>query len=262
MFTKEQLKKQICEMGILPTDTVMMHTSLRAVGPVEGGADTVIDAFCEVLTEGLFLVPTHTWSNVHADQPVYDVTATVPCIGALPCAAAFRKDGVRSLHPTHSVWAHGKSAAAFVAGEESALTPASPHGLWARLAEAGAKILLVGVGNDKNTFIHAVDEIADLPDRLKDTPFEVTVRAVDGTEHKHPFYSHFCSRTNDVSRQFVNFEPAFNELGVQSFGTLGNATVRVVDAAKCRDTVLKIYAHADRDVCVEPMEIPAEWYRK
>ena len=64
MYSKKQLKQQLCDMGILPTDTVLIHTSMRAIGPVEGGPDGVLDAFCEYLTEGLLLVPTHTWDNV------------------------------------------------------------------------------------------------------------------------------------------------------------------------------------------------------
>ncbi|MBP3704101.1 MAG: AAC(3) family N-acetyltransferase, partial [Clostridia bacterium] len=73
MFTKEELKQQMKEMGIKPDDTVLIHTSLKAVGPVEGGAEGFIDAFCEYLDEGLFVVPTHTWATVSRDNPVYDV---------------------------------------------------------------------------------------------------------------------------------------------------------------------------------------------
>ena len=138
MYTKEELKKQIQEMGIQPTDIVMMHTSLKAIGEVEGGADAVIDAFCEYLEDGLYLVPTHTWATVHKDQPVFDVRTTKPCVGALPTVAAFRKDGIRSLHPSHSVWAHGKNAAEFVRGEENVHTPAPRGYLWSKLADVGA----------------------------------------------------------------------------------------------------------------------------
>ena len=57
MFHKEDLIRDIRAMGIAPTDTVLIHTSLRAIGKVEGGADAVIDAFKECLTEGLLLIP-------------------------------------------------------------------------------------------------------------------------------------------------------------------------------------------------------------
>lgn len=267
MLTKDELITQIRAMGIERTDTVMIHTSMRAIGAVDGGADTVIDAFCEVLSEGLLLVPTHTWGTVGPKNPFYDVRTAVPNIGALPCAAAARTDGVRSLHPTHSMWARGVGAAEFVRGEETAQTPTPPGRAWARLVDVGAKILLIGVGNDKNTFIHTVDELYDLPDRLSAEPYTVTVRDYDGQEYTHPQYAHSCSRTWDVSKHFVNFEPAFLACGVQTMGQLGNAAVRIVDARKCRDTVLRIYRSAaaddsrpDKDLCVEYLDIPASYY--
>ena len=53
MFTKAELKEQLRQMGVKSSDTVLIHTSLHAMGPVEGGADGVIDAFCEYLQDGL-----------------------------------------------------------------------------------------------------------------------------------------------------------------------------------------------------------------
>ncbi|MBQ7778551.1 MAG: AAC(3) family N-acetyltransferase [Oscillibacter sp.] len=259
-MTKEQLKLQLAELGLTPSDTVVIHTSLRSVGPVEGGADGLIDAFCEYLQDGLFLVPTHTWANVNADQPVYDARQSVPCIGAVPRAAAARQDGTRSLHPTHSLWAFGRSAADYVRGEELAETPAPPGGCWARLAEAGAKIVLIGVNNSKNTFIHSLDEAADLPDRLAQQPYETTLLTRDGEMLYGRMTWHLCSRCPDVSKNYVNFEEALTALGAQRFGRLGQAEVRVVDAAACREIILRIYRRADHDVCVGPEQIPEAWY--
>lgn len=261
MFSKTDLQAQLRAMGIRPTDTVLIHTSLRSIGDVEGGAHGIIDAFCEYLSGGLFLVPTHTWANVNPEQPVYDVRTTVPCIGALPAAAAFRPDGVRSLHPTHSIWAHGKNAEEFIRGEENACTPAPPGFAWSRLADGNAKILLIGVGNDKNTFIHAIDEIADIPDRLSPEPFPVTILDWEGNPHSHPYAGHFCSKSSDVSRQFVNFEKPLVETGTQTFGTLGNAEVRIVDARACRDLILKIYSRTEEDLCIEYRDLPEALYR-
>jgi len=261
MFSKETLKQQLHQMGISPSDTVLIHTSMRAVGEVENGADGLIDAFCEYLQDGLFLVPTHTWDQVGKDHPVYDVLTSVPCIGTLPRVAAFRKDGIRSLHPTHSIWAHGKNAAEFIKNEEQALTPAPPGFAWERLAQVNAKILLIGVGLDKNTFIHALDEIADLPDRLNPEPFQVTIYDHTGNKYEHMFSGHYCTRSDDVSRQFVNFEKPLVELGALTFGQLGNASVRIVDAKMCRDIILKIYSRSEKDLCIEYMEIPEALYK-
>lgn len=261
MFSKEELKKQIQDMGIKPSDTVLIHTSLRAVGEVENGADGVIDAFCEYLSDGLFLVPTHTWMSVNREHPVYDVRTAVPCIGTLPQVAAFRKDGVRSLHPTHSMWAHGKRAAEYVAGEEKATSPMPPGFAWARLAEVNAKILLLGVQNNRNSFIHAVDEIAELPDRIHSESYRITIYDQEGHVHYMDYFGHHCSRSDDFSRQFVNFEKPLVEMGAQTFGNFGNAQVRIIDAKKCQDVLLKIYSRAKEDLCIELMEIPEEYYR-
>lgn len=260
MFTVEQLKTQISAMGIASTDTVLIHTSMRAIGTVQGGADGVIDAFCEVLKDGLFLVPTHTWANVDREHPVYDVRTTPPCIGALPTVAAFRADGFRSLHPTHSMWGHGKDAEEFLRGEEKAGSPGPVGFAWERLARRNARILLIGVGNNRNTFIHAVDEIADIPNRLHPEPFDVTIYDHRGDIHHCDFRGHHCTQTTDVSAQFVNFDRAFDELGVWKEGKLGNAKVMVVDSVKCRDTVLKIYSRATEDLCIRPMDLdPSLW---
>lgn len=261
MITIEELKAQIRAMGIEKNDTVLIHTSMRAIGQVERGADGVIDAFCQVLEEGLFLVPTHTWAVVNRENPVYDVRTTVPNIGALPAAAAFRKDGFRSLHPTHSIWGHGKGAEEFLRGEEWAQTPAPVGFAWERLAKVHAKILLIGIGNERNTFIHGVDEVADIPNRIHPQPYEVTIYDHDGNAYRHPFAGHYCTEHPHVSEQFINFDRAFDECGVWQTGKLGNAVVKIVDSVKCRETVLKIYSRAKEDLCIRIMDLPPELWR-
>lgn len=260
VFTKNDLKKQMEQMGLKPTDTVLIHTSLKAVGEVEGGADAFIDAFCEYLSEGLFVVPTHTWDSVTKDNPVYDVRTAVPCIGTVPKLAAKRRDGIRSLHPTHSVWAHGRDAESYVNGEENAGSPGAPGYCWDKLAECGAKILLIGVKHDRDTFIHSVDEYAGVENRLGE-PFEVTITDHNGEILKRFFRPHRCSRTNDVSQYYVNFEKPLTELGAQTAGTLGNAEVRVVDAAKCREIITRIYSREHESFFTQFIEIPEALYR-
>ena len=261
MLTKEQLKEQILAMGIHPHDTVLIHTSMKAIGEVEGGADTVIDAFIECLPEGLFLVPTHTWAVVNKDQPVYDVRSTVPNIGALPRVAAFRKDGIRSLHVTHSIWAHGKGAEEFIQGEELAETPCPVGFAWSRLAAVNAKILLLGVTHSRDTFIHSIDELARIPDRIQPEAYEVTCIDWNGNEIRHPMHPHYCTKTDFISDYFINFEKALVSQGAQTYGKLGNAEVRIIDAKKCQDVIMRIYSRSDGyDQYVTFFEIPEERY--
>ena len=262
MYTKEDLKRQLECMNIQKTDTVLIHTSMKAIGPVENGADGVIDAFCEYLEDGLFLVPTHTWASVNAQNPVFDVTTAVPCIGALPRVAAQRKDGFRSLHPSHSIWGFGKDAEVFLQGDEKAFSGGTPGASWDRLPDRNTKILLIGVGHNRNTYIHSLDERAKLPDRISPTPsFDVTVIDAHGNRYTHPYYCNQCSKTSDVSQFYVNFEKPLIELGAQTMGKLGNADVRIVDSKLCRDIILRIYQRAEEDIFTTYRDIPPELYR-
>ena len=259
MYTKKDLQRQIAAMGIKPNDTVIIHTSLKAVGDIEGGPEAFIDAFCEYLSDGLFIVPTQTWANVTKTSPIYDPKTTEPCIGLVPRTAYKRSDGIRSLHPTHSMWVHGKGNEEFVKGEENAETPARVGGAWWKLGEVGAKILLIGVDHGRNTYIHVVDEIAELDDRLADEAWNVTIRTRDGQEITHPFRPHDSSRTGSLN--FNNFEEAFVYHGAQTDGKIGDAYVRVVDAAKCRDVLLRIYSRTNENLCLVKQDIPEKLWK-
>lgn len=261
MHTKEQLKAQIKAMGILPSDTVVIHTSVRAIGETEGGPDGILDAFCEYLTEGMLVVPTHTWDVVTPEQPIYDVRTTVPNIGLIPRLAAARKDGARSLHPTHSMWVWGKNAEDFIRGEEKAPSPTPTGFCWDKLGDVGAKILLIGVENDKNTFIHAVDERAKLPDRISPDYNVYTIIDRDGnrcTNHQHALE---CSKTEDISWFYGNFEKPLVETGVQTFGKFGNAAVRIMDALASRKLIMKIYSRAEEDIFAQHIDLPESLYK-
>ena len=70
---------------------------------VEGGADTVLDAWIEYFGHGLLLLPTHTWKNINADSPVFNSKETPSCVGLLTNMFLKRDGVIRSLHPTHSM---------------------------------------------------------------------------------------------------------------------------------------------------------------
>lgn len=53
MYTKEELKQQLRSAGLTGKETVLIHSSMKAIGGVEDGADTVLDAWMEYFAEGL-----------------------------------------------------------------------------------------------------------------------------------------------------------------------------------------------------------------
>ncbi len=256
MVTKRDIFDFLQKINIKKDDTVLVHTSMKSIGEVENGCDGIIDAFTEYLSDGLFIVPTHTWANVNRDNPVYDVKSTKPCIGALPTVAAFRKDGIRSLHPTHSVTAFGKEAADFVKGEEKSTSPCPKGGVWERLYHRGAKILLIGVGLNRNTYIHAIDEILSLEGRLS-SPFPLTIIDYEGKEHKIHFKSH-TELTG--SENFGNFKTPLEKLGALTYEKLGNATVGIFEIKSGTRIIKHLWKNADFHLCIEEKEIPIKYY--
>ena len=265
MTTKQDILRFLADMGIARDDTVTIHAALRKVGPIEGGADGLIDALTEHLRDGLLLVPTHTWAVTDKDHPYFDVRSTVPNIGTLARVAAQRKDGIRSLHPTHSMAVFGKNARAYIEGEEKSATPAPMGGALSRLYDVGGKVILLGVGHERNTYLHAVDERIGMTNRLAEKPFVVTITDWDGNTMQSPaFYRHevhgLPAHVSGCSEYYPNYKKAFEVAGAVQYGQLGNALVYVCDVRKMTDMMMKIWARADRDMCVCDMEIPESWY--
>ncbi|MCL2425957.1 MAG: AAC(3) family N-acetyltransferase [Oscillospiraceae bacterium] len=158
MYTKQDLLANLATIGVDPRGTLKVHSSYKAVGEVDGRADTVLDALMEYMQDGLLVLPSHTWSNVGSTNPVMDILYTPSCVGVM--TEMFRKrEGVcRSLHPTHSVCAFGKDASSFVSGEDAMITPCGERGVYYKLWERNAQVLLIGVNFTRNTFIHGIEE--------------------------------------------------------------------------------------------------------
>ncbi len=259
IYTKEQLKLQLQEMGIRSTDALMVHSSMKAIGPVEGGADTVIDALMEYLSEGLLMMPTHTWKQMGPEHPVFDPATEPGCVGILPNIFKDRPGVVRSLHPTHSIAAYGPKAAEYVKGEENATTPCPPEGCWGRLLQEKAKILLVGVTHARNTFIHSVEEMFDVPERFSAEPvaYEIVMpdkrrKAVQVHRHYNPVMAH-------ISESFDKMEQGYYDTGAAKKVRLGDAECILCDAEGLYEVTGRILKQ-EINCFIDRLEIPQEWY--
>lgn len=223
-------------MTIEPSDTIMMHSSMKAIGDVEGGADTVLDALSEYLAEGLLVLPQHTFKTIDANNPKFYVAETQPHIGILPELFFYRKEVKRSLHPTHSVGAIGADAEEFVAGHEHCETPAPKGSPYWKLLERKAKILLVGVDLIRNTYIHGIEEWAGIPNRLTSEQENLITVLPDGTEIPVPSHRHIGS----ISRHYWKVEKILANKGAIEYAKLGDADVLVCDAERLNHYIQKM----------------------
>ncbi len=110
-YTKLDLLQDLADMGLTGQETILIHSSMKSIGPVDGGADTVLDALMEFFRPGQFLLlPTHTWRTINAANPVFDVCTSPCCVGILPelFRPASRCGTQPAPHPQHGrVWAAG-----------------------------------------------------------------------------------------------------------------------------------------------------------
>lgn len=186
-LTKQNLIVAFQEMGLVASDSVIIHSALRSLGEVQGGADTVLDALLEVLTpSGNLMLPTFNYSRPLPE--FFDPEATPGRTGVLPERGRIRPDAKRSLHPTHSVAVIGPDATSLIKNhlDVRAFGIGSPIDL---LAQRGGKVLLLGVGQTSNSTIHVAEEHAGIPkaavyDPLPVVPIRVSDNPSDIIKHR------------------------------------------------------------------------------
>ena len=263
MYTKKDIIDQLIKMGVPRDVPVLVHSSLRAVGEVEGRADGLIDALkAHICADGgLLCIPTHTWANMgKLDEPTLDMLGST-CIGTLPNIAAGREDACRSDHPTHSMAVFGEGAEEFVSGEDKMTTPAHPDGCYGKIYDEGGVILLVGVNHSKNTYLHAVEEMLHVPHRMTEDKIRIKVRRASGEVVLRDIHWFDESYVGDASHRFPKYELAFRYHRAITDGFIGNAPTQLCDARIMKNVLELIAKNAgDKDPLEDDRPFPPKWY--
>lgn len=261
MYTKQNLIDSLIEIGIKPSDTLLVHSSMKAIGEVDGGADTVLDAFIEYLKDdGLLILPTHTWEQINDKYNVFNPKTEPSCVGLLTNLFLKKPGVIRSLHPTHSIAALGKDALEYTSGEELFDTPCSRNGCWGKLYDRKAKILFLGCSLKKNTFIHGVEEWSNIPNRLMDKPRQLKIVSPDGSIIDRPLRSHFFSK-GDVSSNYDKLLAPFLYYQVANKSKIGDAESVLCDAVGMANITTN-FLQRDPKLFEDGNPIPKDWYLK
>lgn len=258
-YTKETLQQDLAAMGLRGDETILIHSSMKSIGAVEGGADTVLDALMGYFAQGLLLLPTHTWRFMDGGNTVFDVRTSPCCVGILPELFRQRPGVVRSLHPTHSLAAYGRGAEAYLEGELETTTPCAPGGCYDRLRAVGGKILLVGVTHARNTFLHSVEEVLNVPHRLTDQPLRLTVVDREGCAHTAYMRRHYNADQPHISEDFVKLEQAYLDCGAARPVRFGDAACTLCDADRLFRVTRHVLAPNPEAFVTEPVIPPQRW---
>ncbi|HEY3062334.1 MAG TPA: AAC(3)-IV family aminoglycoside N-acetyltransferase [Chloroflexota bacterium] len=210
--------RQLEGLGVERGGVLLVHTSFRAVRPIEGGPLGLIDALRAALgSTGTLVMGSYTGSD---DEP-FDPrrTPASPDLGVVADLFWHVPGVLRSDHP-FAFAAAGPKAAEIVRDP----LPTPPHRLESpvgRVYELDGQVLLLGVGHDADTTLHLAELLADVPYRLRK---HITVLQ-DGrpTRIDYGENDHCCQR-------FTLADDWLRERGLQAEGTVGYAPARLMRA--------------------------------
>ena len=196
------LETALRQLGLAVGDKLIAHVSLKSMGYVIGGVQTVAQAIQCVLTEqGTLIVPTQTaelshpatwqyppappeWIEAIAEAiPSYqpDSSPVSDALGKFCAYMCFAPNTYRSKHPiaSFSVWGHQAEA---VAAQHELDLPFGSHSPLGWLVANQGKILQIGTDFETNTAIHYAESLlypVDQTERAKVNNEWVTFKLVE-----------------------------------------------------------------------------------
>ncbi len=238
-LTKGGLVDALRAVGVRPGDVMLVHSSLRALGFVVGGAQAVVDALLEAVGRvGTIVVPTHSdscsepshWDvdipaawldTIRSSMPPYHprltpttrMGAVVECMRRYP---GFR----RSWHPRVSFGGIGPHIDELLADHAvaSGFGEQSPLG---KLYAADAKILLLGVGHANSSALHLAEHRAVWP--AKRWIDQGAAMTIDG---KATWVT--WRELDDDPSDFDAIGAAIEDAGIERVASVGATTARLL----------------------------------
>lgn len=141
---------------VKPGDTILVHSAFKSLGPIEGGAETLITMFLELLgPKGTLLLPTFNFQS-WTEQHYFDVKETPSKMGIVSEVALQRSDCKRSSHPIYSFAVIGAHTNDFLnSNDTEAYGPNSVFSLFHKL---NGTIVSIGLDfNNTFSFHHYVE---------------------------------------------------------------------------------------------------------
>ena len=231
-MTRAELVRQLRALGVMPGDVLLVHTSFRAVRPVEGGPEGLVAALREAIgAAGTLVMP--SWTG--EDDTVFDPLAAraSPDLGIV-ADTFWRLPGVRrSGHPF--AFAAAGPDAELILRDPLPLPPHIPESPVGRVHELDGKVLLLGVDHEVDTTLHLAELLAGVPYRV---PKEITVLE-DGRPRRITY-----GENDHCTRRFALAGAWLDDRGLQSRGRVGRAVALI---ARSRDIVSVAVEHLADD---------------
>jgi aminoglycoside 3-N-acetyltransferase len=165
-LSQVQLEEHLLALGAQPGRDLFVHSSLSKIGPVNGGAETIIRALLAVIgPKATLLMPAYpmpaTVYEWMLDPQPFCLKSSPSKMGALTEAFRTMPGTLRSAHPSHSVSAHGPDADLYTRTHHIGLTPCAGGSPFRIHADRDGDILCIGSGLGKITSYHVVEDLME-----------------------------------------------------------------------------------------------------
>ena len=188
--------------GVPRGAAVMVHAGFKGLSRAGLRAEDVVDELCDYLASGTLMMPTFTWKSVNPSQPIFSETASASQTGILSEVFRVGRAEARSLHPSHSVVARGDSST-FLGDHAKDDTPCSAASPFRHLVDADGWFMLIGVGFERLTLMHAAEEEVAVGNYLEPRERAETYTCVDRRGVAHTVRTRRHLRT---PRDFPRFQ--------------------------------------------------------
>lgn len=242
MLTFDDLCANFQTLGLQSGDTLLVHSSYKSLGGVEGGPQTVIDALLAVLSdEGTLIMPTFNFDFCKGEP--WDVRTTPSHMGAITNIVREHPQAKRVFHPIYSFAILGKYAEFLT--KERYKSSYGANSLFAKLRILDGKIMVIGlIYNDSMTFFHHIEEMEGVDYRyLKAFTGMVT------DENSNTFEDTFTMLVRDLDQGVQTRVDPMGDLMEEA----GIITVRKIGEAKvCLMKANEVYEFTAREMRRDP----------
>ena len=193
----DQVKDLFNNLGVPRGGVVMLHTSLFALGKLEGGTEGFYNALWDHLGEdATIVVPTFTYS--FRRQEIFDVrhSPSAKSLGIFPEYVRCKFETVRSGDPLFSMAAIGPMAKELMVRESNACF--GPGSIYGKLFHAGA--LFVGIGITYSTGFAGFMHLEKLANVFYRQDVEFHGLSIDHQSKKFGDYAIHYARNEEVYR--------------------------------------------------------------
>lgn len=248
------IARTFASLDIAADRPLVVHCAFAGLAHAGFNATAIADAMIDYLAPTTLLMPTMSWRSVNPGNPVFDELATPGITGILSETFRQRHATRRSLHPTHSVAAKGDLTDTLLAMHHLEDTPCHARSPWGLLDDVAANVLLIGVGMERCTLMHHVEEL--VAPELYLQPPERRERYICRDRFGNEI-SMYTRRHLKLRRNFHIFENALAEQGGVRYAREGAVLARAFRADEMVPLALEMLRREPDLILTRPTDLSA-----